>query len=311
MTSFGGTVNSHFLHANGWHLAGIPREATAAQWAAAQVERVRDDPAGRLALMGRTYHGPFGKAPRHMPFRRAALSFMRWQAERGVLRPLEVDPPGSAWWRAVNDRLLLDGCEALGRFGGLPGPASSPTIALWLSFIAAPTGRNWYRAHNTSIVRAYLENRDLAEQESMSERFFLNVALLRVLYAHALNAAPRMALGWFAPVGRVLGDPRVGMAGAFLSLGRVLPAHYPARLDLETTLKIEHGLARMLDYGVIAPRLHALYDWSAQELDIPDLRNLIRDGSPIYAWSYADRKVWRQEPESLPVRLLRVATSPR
>ena len=55
----------------------------------------------------------------------------------------------------------------------------------------------------------------------------------------------------------------------------------------------------MLDYGVIAPRLHALYDWSARELDIPDLRNLIRDGSPIYAWSYADRKVWRQAPESL------------
>jgi hypothetical protein len=145
----------------------------------------------------------------------------------------------------------------------------------------------------------------------MPERFFLNVALLRVLYAHALNAASRMALGRFAPVGRVLGDPRVGMAGAFLSLGRVLPTHYPARLDLETTLKIEHRLGRMLDYGVIAPKLQALYDWSARELDIPDLRSLIRDGSPIYAWSYADRSVWRQTPESLAVRLLRVATSPR
>ena len=145
----------------------------------------------------------------------------------------------------------------------------------------------------------------------MPERFFLNVALLRVLYAHALNAAPRLALGWFAPLGRLLGDPRVGMAGAFLSLGRVLPVNYPARFDLETTLKIEHRLGRMLDYGVIAPRLQALYDWSARELDIPDLRSLIRDGSPIYAWSYDDRDVWRQAPESLPVRLLRVATLSR
>ena len=312
MTSPDGTGNtSHLLHAKSWHVAGVTRETTAADWAAAQVEHVRDDPAGRLALMGRAYFGPFGKAPRHLPFRRAALSFMRWQAERGVLGPLDENPPGSPWWRAVNDRLLLDGCEALARSGGLPGPASSSTIAPWMSFIAEPTGRNWYRAHNASIVRAYLENRDLAEQESMPERFFLNVALLRVLYAHALNAAPRMALGRFAPVGRVLGDPRVGMAGAFLSLGRVLPAHYPARLDLETTLKIEHKLARMLDYGVIAPRLQALYDWSARELDIPDIRNLIRDGSPTYAWSYANRNVWRQAPESLPVRLLRVATSPR
>jgi hypothetical protein len=236
---------------------------------------------------------------------------MRWQAERGVLRPLDENPSGSPWWRAVNDRLLVDGLEALARSGGLPGQPSSSTITPWMSFIAEPTGRNWYRAHNASIVRAYLENRDLAEQESMPERFFLNVVLLRVLYAHALNAAPRLALGRFAPLGRVLGDPRVGMAGAFLSLGRVLPAHYPARLDLETTLKIEHGLGRMLDYGVIAPRLQALYDWSARELDVPDLRGLIRDGSPIYAWSYAHRHVWRQTPESLPVRLLRVATSPR
>ena len=307
-----GTGNlPYLLRDKSWQLAGIATEATAAEWAAAQVERVRDDPAGRLTLTSRAYHGPFGKAPRHLPFRRAALSFMRWQAERGVLRPLDENPPGSPWWRAVNDRLLLDGCEALARSGGLPGQASSPTIAPWMSFIAAPTGRNWYRAHNASIVSAYLENRDLAEQESMPERFFLNVALLRVLYAHALNAAPRMALGRFAPLGRVLGDPRVGMAGAFLSLGRVLPADYPPRLDLETTLKIEHRLGRMLDYGVIAPRLQALYDWSARELDIPDLRSLIRDGSPIYAWSYADRSVWRQAPESLPVRLLRVVTSPQ
>ncbi len=312
MTSPDGTGNApHLLHAKSWHVAGITRETTAAEWAAAQVEHVRDDPEGRLALMGRAYFGPFGKAPRHLPFRRAALSFMRWQAERGVLRPLDEHPPGSPWWRTVNDRLLRDGCEALARSGGLPGPGSSSSIAPWTSFIADPTGRNWYRAHNASIVRAYLENRDLAEQESLPERFFLNVALLRVLYAHALNAAPRMALGRFAPLGRVLGDPRVGMAGAFLSLGHVLPAHYPARFDLETTLKIEHRLARMLDYGVIAPRLQALYDWSARELDIPDIRNLIRDGSPTYAWSYADRNVWRQAPESLPVRLLRVATSPR
>jgi hypothetical protein len=29
--------------------------------------------------MERCYYGPFGKAPRHLPFRRAAMSFMRWQ----------------------------------------------------------------------------------------------------------------------------------------------------------------------------------------------------------------------------------------
>jgi hypothetical protein len=199
----------------------------------------------------------------------------------------------------------------MARSGGLPGAPSSPTIELWMSFIGTPTGRNWYRAHNATIVSAYLENRDRAERESLPERFFLNVVLLRVLYAHALNAAPRLALGWFAPLGRVLGDPRLGMAGAFLSLGRVLPNRYPLERDLESYLVAEHSLGRMLDYGVIGPRLQALYEWSAGELGISALRELIREGSPIYAWSYADRHVWRQTRESLAVRLLRVATVAR
>ena len=72
-------------------------------------------------------------------------------------------------------------------------------------------------------MAGYLSTGDLADAESAPERFFMNVALVRVLYAHALVGAPRLALGRLSPLGRVLGDPRVGMAGAFLSLRRVLP----------------------------------------------------------------------------------------
>src|SRR5262245_55135769 len=163
--------------------------------AEAQVAAVRDDPAARLALIARTYHGPTGHAPQHLPFRRAALSFMRWQASRGVLDPLDASPPGSVWWRAVNERLLRDGCEAVALVGGLDGEPSSKSVRFWLDFVARPTGRNWYRAHNASIVDAYLEHRSLAEAESRPERFFMNVALVRVLYAHALVGAPQLALG--------------------------------------------------------------------------------------------------------------------
>lgn len=239
------------------------------------------------------------------------MSFMRWQVDRGVLGALEGDPPGSRWWRAVNDRLLRDGCEAMARSGGLRGELSSPTIKPWMSFITRPTARGWYRAHNTSIVSAYLANRDIAEHESRPERFFLNVALLRVLYAHALVGAPRLALGPFAPLGRALGDPRLGMAGAFLSLRRVLPDRYPLDADIEMYLERENGLGRVLDYGVIAPRLQALYDWSARELGLEGLHELVRDGSPIYALSYSDRHVWTQAHESVPTRILRLATPAR
>jgi hypothetical protein len=279
-------------------------------WAAAQVAAARDDPAARLALIVRTYHGPAGRAPRHLPFRRAALSFMRWQADRGVLNPLDASPPGSLWWRAVNERLLRDGCQAVALVGGLPGEPSSQAVQLWLEFIATPTARNWYRAHNASIVSAYLEHGELAETESAPERFFMNVALARVLYAHALVAAPRLALGRFAPLGRLLGDPRLGMAGAFLSLGRVLPDRYPLSRDVQTYIAGEHHLGRMLDYAVIAPRLQRVYEWSAEELREPRLRELVRDGNPIYAWPFEERHVWRSPHMPFAARVLERATRP-
>jgi hypothetical protein len=292
-------------------VSSMTQPGTAAEWAFAEVSAVRDDPAARLALVTRTYHGPSGNAPRYLPYRRAAVSFMHWQADRGVLDALDGSPPGSPWWRAVNERLLRDGCEAMARWGGLPGVPSSPTIGLWMSFIAAPTARGWYRAHNASIVAAYLEHHDLACGESLPERFFFNVVLLRVLYAHALVAAPRLALGRFARLGATLGDPRLGMAGAFLSLRRVLPDRYPLAKDLDAYLADEQNLGRMLDYGVIAPRLQRLYDWSAEELGHPALRELCRDGSPSYAEIDVDREVWEPARVPLRVRALRLATSAR
>src|SRR5256714_3409369 len=273
--------------------------ASAIVWARAQVDAVRDDPTRRLALIVRTYHGPTGRAPRHLPFRRAALSFMRWQAQRGVLNPLDGSPPGSPWWRKINERLLRDGCESVALAGGFAGEPSSRAVRLWLAFIATPTARNWYRAHNASIVSAYLERRELAEAESPAERFFMNVALGRVLYAHALVGAPRLALGRFALLGRVLGDPRLGMAGAFLSLSRVLPNRYPLAQDVERYIADEQRIGRLIDYAVIVPRLQRLYEWSAEELSEPRLLDLVRDGNPIYAWPFEQRHVWRSPHVSL------------
>jgi hypothetical protein len=280
----------------------------ARSWAQARVSEARDDPQARLGLLRRTYHGPTGRAPRHLPFRRAALSFMGWQVRRGLLNPLDALPPGSIWWRAVNERLLHDGCESIALSGGLAGEPSSQAVRLWLEFIERPTGRNWYRAHNASIVGAYLEHRELAEAESAAERFFMNVALSRVLYAHALVGAPRLAVGRFAPLGRVLGDPRLGMAGAFLSLGRVLPNRYPLTRDVETYIADEQDLGRLLDYAVIVPRLQRVYEWSAEELREPRLLELVRDGNPVYAWPFEKRHVWRSAEMPLAGRILERAT---
>ena len=278
--------------------------------AEAQVAAVRDDSAARLALMARVFRGPTGHAPQHLPFRRAALSFMRWQARRGVLNPIDASPPGSVWWRAVNERLLRDGCETIALLGGLAGEPSSHAVRLWLEFGSKPVGRNWYRAHNASIVGAYLDYQESAEDESAPERFFMNVALARVLYAHALNAAPRLALGRVAALGHVVGDPRLGMAGVFLSLGRVLPDRYPLSFDVEHYIADEQPLGQLLDYAVIAARLQPLYEWSAAELAEPRLLELVRDGNPIYAWPYEQRHVWRSRQMPLAGHVLGRVTRP-
>jgi len=277
--------------------------------AARRVEEVRDSPAGRLALCARTYGDPTGRSARNLRFRRAALSFMKWQVDRGVLASLDAETPGSRWWRAVNERLLHDGCEMVARRGGLGGTLSSPTIALWMQFAASPTARSWYRAHNASIIAAYLEHRDLAEQESASERFFMNVVLVRVLYAHALVAAPRLSLGHFAPLGRLLGDPRLGMAGAFLSLSRILPSRYPVAEDVHSYVSAENNLGRLLDYGVILPRLQLLYEWSAEELDQPALEELLEGGVPSYGAPVEAAPLWRPVPAPRMVRLLARVTA--
>jgi hypothetical protein len=285
---------------------------SALAWAEAHVAAARDSPAARLALLNRTYHGPTGHAPGHLPFRRAALSFISWQADRGVLNSLDASPPGSGWWRAMNERLLRDGCEAVALVGGLAGEPSSEAVRLWLRFIARPTASTWYLAHNASIVGAYLQHQQLAQGESAPERFFMNVTLARVLFAHALVSAPRLALGRFAPLGRLVGDPRFGMAGAFLSLRRVLPDRYPLERDVETYIADEQRLGRLLDYAMIAPRLQRLYEWSAQELGEPRLLELIRDGNPIYVWPFEQRHVWRPIAMPLVGRVLeRLTRAPR
>jgi hypothetical protein len=174
-----------------------------------------------------------------------------------------------------------------------------------MSFVGEPHARTWYRAHNASVVSAYLENRELAEKENAAERFFLNVVLVRVLYAHALVAAPRLALGPLAGIGPMLGDPRLALTGVFLSLSRIVPDRYPLKRDVHEYIAEENEFGRMLDYGMIQPRLQRLYEWSAEELGEPGVLGLVRDGSPVYAWPFENRHVWEPARPTRTVRAIR------
>ncbi|HKG24883.1 MAG TPA: hypothetical protein VKB09_04500, partial [Thermomicrobiales bacterium] len=67
----------------------------------------------------------------------------------------------------------------------------------------------------------------------------------------------------------------------------------------------EHAFGRMLDYGIIQPRLQRLYEWSTAELGEPRVLGLVRDGSPIYAWPFEHRDVWAPARPTPTVRALR------
>jgi hypothetical protein len=285
-------------------------DVPAATIAAQRVAEVRDDPARRLALLRSSYTPAPGAPPLHLRYARAALAFMNWQVARGLLNPHDHERPGSPWWRAINERLLRDTCEARLRALGHPGPPSSPSIEPSVRFAEHPSPHAWYLAHNITIVRGFLDHRDLAERENRVERFFINLVLVRVLYAHALVAAPQLALAWLAPIARWLGDPRRDATGMFLSVSRVLPREYPLPGELDAYIAGEHALGRLLDVGVIVPRLGALYRWSAAELRIADVADLLRDDTPAYAWDPADREPWSPAPRRI-VRFVRRAVPAR
>lgn len=257
--------------------------------AARRVGQVQDDPELRYRLACELYSHASGPRKRYGV---AELSFMRWCIARGVLSPEHAARPGSPWWRAVNDALLRDKVEAGLLAANENGVPSSLGVELWLRFIHRPTPESWYRAHNASIVAAYFRAEELASGELEVERFMMNVALLRVIYTHALLARPGLALGPLAIIGPWAADPRRRAVGWFLGLGRAFPAEYPVTRLLDQAIAGERPLARALDYGLIAPRLPELYEFAAESVGEPRLPKLLDNGTPAYAWPSKHRLVW-------------------
>jgi hypothetical protein len=282
---------------------------TASELAAVRVAAARDDPARRLELAAGNFECGVRPEGLWRRFARSELAFVQAQIARGVLAPPCGPRPGSPWWRAVNERLLRDTVEATLLRLGYAGRPSTASVHLWLAFVDEPSAASWYRAHNASIVAAYLEHESLAHRELLAERFFLNVALLRVLYAHALAAAPQLALGRLAPLAKLFGDPRRGAVGWFLSVKRVFPDRYPltgARLG--DIIAAEHRFFRPVDYGVIGKRLDELYAFAARSLDEPRVERLLCDGIPAYAWPSDAREPWLDSGRRVLPRLFAWAT---
>lgn len=256
----------------------------AREWAWQQLKGIRDDPEERVRAALAFY------PKRLRDFARAEVRFLRWEIERGVMHPHS----GSPWWRAVNDRLLLDKFEAGGEFTEVCAGAM-----LWRRFLAAPSPVSWYRAHNRSIISGFLDHEEEARSEPEVERFMMNVTLARVVFTHVLAERPALALGRFGWAIRAVADPRRSSVGVFLDLHNVFPQEYPlTRISLEEIIAAEGKVARLIDFGLILPKLPELYQFSAQTLEEPRLRHLVSNGLFRYAGIDIDHSQLRPDAAS-------------
>jgi hypothetical protein len=270
-----------------------PRRAGhAAEMAAARVDAVQASTEARYRLARDFYERGPGAVKRRR-YGRAELNFLHWEINRGVLDPPSANGGGSPWWRAVSNTLLRDKVEAE-LLSEAPGAGSSSRdVELWRDFIRAPSAVSWHRAHNASIVAGYFEHEALAARELRVERYMINVVLIRLFYAYALVAAPRLALGVFAPLGRFLGDPRRRSMGLFLDLHNQFPEPYPAHGWSMDDLIAAHGrLAQLIDLGLIPWDMTKLYAFAATALDEPRIATLVSDGIPCYVWPAEEPAPW-------------------
>ena len=254
------------------------------------VEGVSDHPEGRYHLREQFYakygDGHFSKEG----LGNSELAFLRWEIERGVLNPLDDSTQvGSAWWRNVNSSFIYHSTLAdLIHQSGQTFPSLPSTVQLWLDYIHAPSETTWYRAHNASILRGYLDHYAEIYKENKYEWYFVNIVLYRLLFAQAMVEGVE-----FGRLGKLLADPRGPAVGIITDIGTFYPRHYPlSRADIVAIMHKSHNIfgffEDLLDEVIILPQLDSLYreaaDWNQQ----PDAVNLVSHGVPAY-------------PEKLPV----------
>ena len=203
-------------------------------------------------------------------------------------------PSGSARWRAVNERLLGDTRQVGIRCDAAAGKRRRPSVARWVEFFEAPSATSWYRAHNASIVAGYRAPGARSGRTARRAVRHERRAPARP-DAQALVSDGGLALVRLSFLSPLIGHPRARMAGTFLAIANVVPAEYPIETPtVEALIGLENPLGRLLDYGVIGPRVDALYASAANALDEPRLLGLVRNGAPVYAWPYERRQVWRK-----------------
>jgi hypothetical protein len=252
-----------------------------------RVGQVRDYPDGRYQLREVFYdnfgHGHFS----NFGFGNSELAFMSWE-ERGVLHPVDSNPPGSEWWSEVNlEFIFWSELAALIHLAEAKPDSSAelpPQVWSWLDFIDEPSSRHWYRAHNSSIIAAYHQYAHLAREEIHPEQVFINMVLYRLLYAQAMVEKEHFTFG---KLGEFLADPRGFAVNFIVHDSFFYPSEYPlTQEEQDIILGKKHSIGELevhfMDDVLILPHAHELYETASKINRTPELMTFIDNGKPIY-----------------------------
>jgi len=216
---------------------------------------------------------------------RSELDFLKWEIKRGVLNPLDNElKNGSPWWRDVNlDFIILSETA-----GDIILKKQNPIhknneIMHWLNYIKDRRGKSWYRAHNASIVRGYLNRIEEAKNEPLFEQMFMNEVLYRLLFAQSMEEDSSI----FQKIGGIMANPMFRSVSIIVSIPAFYPDDYPlSKQDILNILHKGHGLEAkledLLDEKLIFPHLDTLYQEAAGWLNIPELTKFVKNGKPLY-----------------------------
>ena len=265
---------------------------TAAEYAADLVASVRDDPAGRVALMRSLYEAEPGRPELHLPYRRAALGFMGWQLRRGLLNPLDA--------RGARQSLVAGRQRAAaaghGR-GARPGAGPErPAVVLERHLLRgvrpAAVGPDVVpgaqREHRGRLPRPPRAGRVRDAPRALLPQPDPGPGPVRARPGRRTPAGAELAVARRPRAGRpaahVHGHLRLALAGD----ARPVPVDQGPRVVHRQRARVRAGPRP--GPGPATP--DALYTWSAAELSIPELSSLVQDGVPTYAWDVTDVRPW-------------------
>lgn len=191
-------------------------------------------------------------------FGRSELDFMDWEIKRGALDPNK----GSPWWRDVNFIfIVISECAALLVEGKTNAKAVNiylktliderpeflrlktnnfkNEIDKWKDYITNPSGKAWYRAHNSTIITGYNGYRDLAKEEKVAEQHFVNEVLYRLLFAQSMEEGAT----FLKNLGTRVANPMLPAVEIITAIPAIYPRHYP--LTPRDVLNVEHKGKRL------------------------------------------------------------------